>query len=54
MGVVLVATGVLMLTGSLNLIGVWLLDNLPVLGRIEELATPDKLQTEILKEGMRK
>jgi cytochrome c-type biogenesis protein len=54
MGVVLVATGVLMLTGSLNVIGVWLLDNLPVLGRIEELATPDKLQTEILKEGMRK
>ena len=54
MGMVLVATGVLMLTGSLNVMGVWLLENVPILGRIEELATPDRLQHEILQEGMRK
>jgi cytochrome c-type biogenesis protein len=54
MGAVLVVTGVLMLTGSLNVMGVWLLENIPVLGRIEELATPERLQHEILKEGMQK
>jgi cytochrome c-type biogenesis protein len=54
MGVVLVVTGVLMLTGSLNVMGVWLLENVPILGRIEELATPERLQHEILKEGMGK
>jgi len=54
MGVVLVATGALVLTGSLNVMGVWLLENVPILGRIEELATPDRLQHEILQEGMRK
>jgi cytochrome c-type biogenesis protein len=53
MGVVLVATGVLILTGSLNWFGVWLLETMPVLGRIEEIFTPDRLQTEILKEGLR-
>src|SRR5262245_44736832 len=54
MGAVLVVTGVLMLTGSLNVMGVWLLENVPVLGRIEELVTPERLQSEILKEGMGK
>jgi cytochrome c-type biogenesis protein len=54
MGAVLVLTGVLMLTGSLNVMGVWLLENVPVLGRIEELATPERLQHDILKEGMQK
>ena len=51
MGVLLVLTGVLMLTGSLNWFGQWLIDNVPVLGRIEEAFTPKRLQTEILKEG---
>jgi cytochrome c-type biogenesis protein len=51
MGVLLVVTGVLMLTGSLNWFGQWLIDNVPVLGRIEEIFTPKELQTEILKEG---
>ena len=53
MGGVLVLTGVLILTGSLNWFGVWLLETVPALGRIEEIFTPDRLQTEILKEGMR-
>lgn len=51
MGLLLVATGILMLTGSLNWFGQWLIDNVPVLGRIEEIFTPKELQTEILKEG---
>ena len=51
MGVLLVLTGVLMLTGSLNWFGQWLIENVPVLARIEELFTPKQLQTEILKEG---
>ena len=37
MGVLLVVTGVLMLTGSLNWFGQWLIENVPVLARIEEL-----------------
>jgi cytochrome c-type biogenesis protein len=51
MGVLLVLTGVLMLTGSLNWFGQWLIDNVPLLARIEEAVTPERLQTEILKEG---
>jgi cytochrome c-type biogenesis protein len=53
MGVLLVLTGVLMLTGSLNWFGQWLIDNVPFLARIEEAVTPERLQTEILKEGAR-
>ena len=51
MGVLLVLTGILFLTGSLNNFGVWMIENVPVLGRIEEIFTPKQLQTEILKEG---
>ena len=40
MGVLLVVTGVLILTGSLNVFGVWLLETVPALGRIEEMVTP--------------
>ncbi len=51
MGVLLVITGVLMLTGSLNWFGQWLIENVPALATIEEWVTPRNLQTEILKEG---
>jgi cytochrome c-type biogenesis protein len=51
MGLLLVATGVLILTGGLNWFGTWMLENVPVLGRIEELFTPKELQTDILREG---
>ena len=44
-------TGVLILTGGLNWFGTWMIENVPALGRIEELFTPKELQTEILKEG---
>jgi cytochrome c-type biogenesis protein len=53
MGALLVATGVLMLTGSLNWLGQWLIDNVPALTRIEEMVTPQRLQIEILKQGAR-
>ena len=53
MGVLLVATGILMLTGSLNWLGAWLLENVPALTRIEEMITPQRLQLEILKQGAR-
>ena len=53
MGVLLVLTGVLMLTGGLNWFGTWMIENVPVLANIEEWFTPKSLQTEILKEGAR-
>ncbi|HXE68564.1 MAG TPA: cytochrome c biogenesis protein CcdA [Hyphomicrobiaceae bacterium] len=51
MGVLLVLTGLLILTGSLNWFGQWLIETVPGLTRIEEWFTPQQLQTEILKEG---
>ena len=51
MGVLLVVTGVLILTGGLNWFGTWMIDNVPVLARIEEMFTPKQLQTDILREG---
>jgi cytochrome c-type biogenesis protein len=53
MGGLLVATGILMLTGSLNGLGEWLIEKVPVLAGIEEMVTPQHLQSEILKEGAR-
>lgn len=53
MGLLLVATGVLILTGSLNWYGQWMIENFPALVRIEEWFTPEQLQTDILKEGAR-
>lgn len=51
MGVLLVITGIMFLTGSMNWLGQWLLEHVPILSRIEEMATPDTLQTEIMKQG---
>jgi cytochrome c-type biogenesis protein len=51
MGLLLVAAGVLILTGSLNWYGQWMIENFPALVQIEEWFTPKELQTEILKEG---
>ena len=53
MGLLLIATGILILTGGLNWFGTWMIENVPILGRIEEMFTPKSLQTEILKEGAR-
>ncbi len=53
MGLLLVTAGILMLTGWLNAFSFWMIENIPVLGRIEELLTPDQLSKEILKERAR-
>jgi cytochrome c-type biogenesis protein len=53
MGLLLVATGILILTGSLNWFGQWMIEHVPALTRVEEVLVPQRLQTEILKEGAR-
>jgi cytochrome c-type biogenesis protein len=49
MGVLLVITGLLILTGSMNWFGQWLLENVPLLARIEEWVVPKSLQGQILR-----
>lgn len=51
MGVLLVITGLMFLTGSMNWFGQWLIENVPVLARLEEMFTSKDLQTEIMKKG---
>jgi cytochrome c-type biogenesis protein len=52
MGALLIVTGLLFMTGSMNWIGQWLLDNFPALATIEEHLTPKSLQGEIMKKGL--
>lgn len=52
MGVLLILTGIMFLTGSMNWIGQWLIDNVPFLASLEEWVSPKGLQTEILKKGI--
>lgn len=49
MGALLVITGLLFLTGSINSLGNWLLTNVPFLMQLEEWFSPKGLQGEILK-----
>jgi cytochrome c-type biogenesis protein len=49
MGGLLVLTGILFLTGSINGLGNWLLENVPILAQFEEWVAPKGLQGEILK-----
>jgi cytochrome c-type biogenesis protein len=51
MGVVLIITGILFLTGSINWFGSWMLDTFPGLGKIEQMVTPKDLGTEIMQRG---
>lgn len=51
MGIMLVIAGLLILTGSLNAFGQWLLETFPVLSDIEEWFTPKDLQRAIQKQG---
>ena len=51
MGAMLVLTGILFLTGSMNWLGQWLIENVPILGQIEEMFTSKSLQRDILKKG---
>jgi cytochrome c-type biogenesis protein len=51
MGVVLIVTGLLFLTGSINGFGSWMLDAFPGLGKIEQMVTSKDLGTEIMQRG---
>jgi cytochrome c-type biogenesis protein len=50
-GLPLLVLGVSLLGASLNDLGTWMIDNVPVLGRIEEILTSKDLRTDILGEG---
>ncbi|MFM2423243.1 MAG: hypothetical protein RL291_1773 [Pseudomonadota bacterium] len=49
MGLFLVITGILFLTGSINWFGQWMLDTFPALAAFEEWMTPKSLRGKILK-----
>jgi cytochrome c-type biogenesis protein len=51
MGVILVLTGLLFLSGSINWFGSWLLDTFPGLSQIEAWVTPKDLGSEIIQHG---
>ena len=51
MGFALIVTGVLMLTGSLNWFGAWLLETYPGIADIETWAVPERLRSSILGHG---
>ncbi len=51
MGAALVVTGLLMLTGSLNWFGTWLLETYPDIAKIETLIVPESLRGQILHQG---
>ena len=51
MGALLIVTGLLFMTGSMNVIGQWMLDAFPGLASLEEWLTPKALQLEIMKKG---
>ena len=46
-----IVLGMTLVGGSINVLGQWLIENVPVLGQLEELTTSKSLQTEILKQG---
>jgi cytochrome c-type biogenesis protein len=52
MGVLLVLTGLMFLTGSMNVFGQWMIETFPTLMRIEEWFTPKSLQREIMKKSL--
>ena len=50
-GAILVVLGLIILDGSINAMGQWLIENVPILVTLEEMVTSKQLQTEILKQG---
>jgi cytochrome c-type biogenesis protein len=52
MGVVLVVTGIMFLSGSMNWLGQWMIETFPALAQIEEQFTPKSLQMDIMKKGL--
>ena len=51
MGALLVFTGILFITGSMNWLGNWLLETFPALSTIESMFVPEDLPMEIMKKG---
>jgi cytochrome c-type biogenesis protein len=51
MGVFLIITGTMFLTGSITWMGQWLIENVPFLAQLEEWVTPKGLQQEIIQKG---
>lgn len=49
MGVLLVITGLMFLTGTMTWVGQFMIEAFPTLSRIEEFMTPDSLQADIMK-----
>ncbi len=52
MGVLLVITGLMFLTGSMNWLGQWMIESFPALGQVEEWVTPDHLQQDIMRKSL--
>lgn len=52
MGAVLVLTGIMFLSGSMNWLGQWMIETFPALAQIEEQFTPKTLQMDIMKQGL--
>jgi len=52
MGVVLIITGLLFMSGWLNVLGQWMLETFPALGTVEEMLAPDTLQKDIMQKGL--
>jgi len=52
MGILLIITGILFMTGSINVFGQWLLETFPILGQMEDLVVPDNIQQDIMRKGM--
>ncbi|MGI9408823.1 MAG: cytochrome c biogenesis CcdA family protein [Hyphomicrobiaceae bacterium] len=49
MGLLLIITGVMFLTGTMTWVGQFMIETFPTLARIEELLTPESLQSDIMK-----
>ncbi len=52
MGALLVITGILFLTGSMNWLGQWMIETFPFLGEVEAWVTPDDLQRDIMRKSL--
>lgn len=52
MGVVLILTGLMFLTGSMNWFGQWMIETFPALGEVEAWVTPDNLQEDIMRKSL--
>ncbi|HEX7073613.1 MAG TPA: cytochrome c biogenesis protein CcdA [Hyphomicrobiaceae bacterium] len=52
MGLLLVVTGIMFLSGSMNWLGQWMIETFPGLATIEEQFTPKNLQIDIMKQGL--